>query len=187
VQRRVSRRGEADPARLDRWMTMWGTRLRRAVADIDYFVASPLSWRDGTVVIWAGMRGAVTLAAAQTLPEDTPQRELLVLVAFLVATFSLVLQGGTLSALVRWVKPSGPPSEEVLDAQRAELRSLLMDATDHQRPDQRDGPAVVAWLDAQRAALLEARDDGRFDAEVMEGALAVLDAEQISLGLRGIR
>ena len=47
------------------------------------------------------MRGAVTVAAAQTLPPETPGRSLLVLVAFLVAVGSLLLQGGTLGRLVR--------------------------------------------------------------------------------------
>jgi monovalent cation/hydrogen antiporter len=188
VQRRATRGGqEADPERVEKWMGMWGTRLRRAVADIDYFLATPLSWRDGTVVVWAGMRGAVTLAAAQTLPEDTPQRDLLVLVAFLVATFSLVLQGGTLSAVVRWVKPSGPPSEQVLTEQRSQLRQVIMVATNGERPGQQDGPGVVQWLTTQREALLDARDEGRFDPEVMEDALAVLDAEQIALRLRGVK
>lgn len=46
-------------------------RLRRWLADMEYFVREPLGWRDGAVVVWAGMRGAVTVAAAQTLPEDT--------------------------------------------------------------------------------------------------------------------
>ena len=40
-----------------------------------------MGWREGVVFVWAGMRGAVTLAAAQTLPLDTPNRSLLVLIA----------------------------------------------------------------------------------------------------------
>ena len=36
-----------------------------------------------------------------------------------------------------------------------------------------------------RAALLDARDDGVFDAEVLSHALAVVDAAQIGLELRG--
>ena len=50
-------------------MERFKVRVRRTVADIDYYLAAPLGWREGTIVIWAGMRGAVTLAAAQTLPE----------------------------------------------------------------------------------------------------------------------
>lgn len=32
----------------------------------------PLSWREAAIISWAGMRGVVTLAAALTLPVDTP-------------------------------------------------------------------------------------------------------------------
>jgi CPA1 family monovalent cation:H+ antiporter len=75
--------------------------IRRLRNDIDYYEAAPLTRKDSTIVVWAGMRGVVTLAAAQTLPEQTPARDLLVFIAFLVAAGSLMLQGLTLPALVR--------------------------------------------------------------------------------------
>ncbi len=37
------------------------TRLTRAFADLDYYQASPLGWRHGTISCPAGMRGVVTL------------------------------------------------------------------------------------------------------------------------------
>ncbi len=43
----------------------------------------------------------------------------------------------------------------------------------------------LAVLEAQRTAILDARDDGSFDAEVLESLLQNLDAEQIALELRG--
>ncbi|RRQ27640.1 sodium:proton antiporter [Rhodococcus sp. Eu-32] len=155
------------------------TRIRRGLADIDYFLAAPLDWRDGTVVVWAGMRGAVTLAAAQTLPEDTPARSLLVLVAFLVAVGSLLLQGGTLKRVVGWVTPTGAEETEEDDAQREGIRRLLAEAA-----APLDGQSRWEQISAQRTALLDARDDGLFDAESLEKALNVLDAEQIGLELR---
>ena len=42
------------------------------------------------------MRGAVTVAAAQTLPLDTPYRAELVLIAYVGAAAMLLLQGSTL-------------------------------------------------------------------------------------------
>ena len=104
------------------------SRLRRSIADIDYFLASPLTNRDGAVIVWAGMRGAITVAAAQTLPVDTPMRSYLVFIAFLVATFSLLIQGGTLTAFVRWVKPSAAPTPEEEAAEQAEVKLLLDEA-----------------------------------------------------------
>ncbi|MDX2377473.1 sodium:proton antiporter [Microbacterium sp. LRZ72] len=95
-------------------------RVRRALADIDYFESSPLGWRHGTIIVWAGMRGAVTLAAAQTLPRDTPSRSLIVLVAFLVAAGTLLLQGGTLAWLTRALRLG----EERTGTSRTELEAL---------------------------------------------------------------
>ncbi|MBM6401022.1 cation:proton antiporter domain-containing protein [Phycicoccus sonneratiae] len=64
---------------------------------------------------WAGMRGVVTLAAALTLPEDTPMRPELVLIALVVTVGTLVLQGTTLPALARWLDVRGPdPREDAL-------------------------------------------------------------------------
>ena len=66
------------------------------------------------------MRGVVTLAAAFLLPEDTPQRPVLQLAAFVVVAGTLVLQGLTLGPLVRRVGLRGPDSaEDALQTARA--------------------------------------------------------------------
>lgn len=71
--------------------------------------------RTSAVSSWAGMRGVVTLAAALTLPEATPQRPLLVLIALIVTVGTLVLQGFSLPALARWLDVRGPdPREDAL-------------------------------------------------------------------------
>jgi CPA1 family monovalent cation:H+ antiporter len=44
---------------------------------------------------------------------------------------------------------------------------------------------ALAVVTAQRAALLDARDDGTLDAETLDTALATLDAAQISIELQG--
>lgn len=48
------------------------------------------------VIVWAGMRGVVTLAAAQTDPRSVEDRPVLIYIAFVVALVSLMLQGFTL-------------------------------------------------------------------------------------------
>lgn len=73
------------------------------------------SWTTVFVIGWAGMRGVVTLAAVFLLPEDTPERAVLVLIAFVVTVGTLVLQGLTLPTLIRWLRLAGPdPYEEHL-------------------------------------------------------------------------
>ncbi len=163
------------------------TRLRRVRADLDYLLDEPLGWREGVVVVWAGMRGAVTVAAAQTLPADAPQRELLVLVAYLVAAGSLLLQGLTLRRTVLAVGTTRQRSESEDAAQRAALHQLVVDAG--RAADVPEGASAeetrLLQLRARRDALLDARDDGSFDAEALLHALAVVDADEISLSLRG--
>ncbi len=254
-------------------------RMRRLLADFDYYLAAPLGWREGGVLVWAGMRGAVTLAAAQTLPADTPNRSLLVLVAFIVAAASLLVQGGSLGFVVKRLRPAGP-DPEAQRMERAELLALLADVArrvreeygvpavrrpeadigagdralseygavddravddrvdasasselptagkDSVNPEDRENDALstagedslspedhendalstageeieerrrierharvravaLAVVTAQREALLDARDDGTFDAETLDTALATLDAAQISIELQG--
>jgi hypothetical protein len=53
------------------------------------------------VLSWSGMRGVVTVAAAQSLPETIPYREQLVLIAYTVAIVTLLAQGATLPAVIR--------------------------------------------------------------------------------------
>ncbi|MEU0840926.1 cation:proton antiporter [Streptomyces sp. NPDC005962] len=68
-------------------------RATRAGADIAFRLNETLGWRGGVVLAWSGTRGAITVAAAQTLPEDTPYRPQLILMAFVVAATTLLLQG----------------------------------------------------------------------------------------------
>ncbi|MEX5294670.1 sodium:proton antiporter [Kocuria sp. CPCC 205268] len=70
-------------------------------ADLEQERREGLGWRGAVVLGWSGMRGVVTLAAAQSLPSTVPYREQLVLIAFTVAVTTLLLQGGTLPALIR--------------------------------------------------------------------------------------
>ena len=61
------------------------------------------------------MRGVVTLAAAFLIPEDTPHREVLLLIAFTVVAGTLFLQGLTLPMLARRLRvPSPDPMEDAL-------------------------------------------------------------------------
>lgn len=67
------------------------------------------------VVSWAGMRGAVSLAAALALPRDFPERDLLSFLTFCVIVATLVGQGLSLPWLIRRlgvVGGSGAETEE---------------------------------------------------------------------------
>lgn len=182
----------------ERDLDRFAKRISRMLADIDYFLRKPLGWRDGTIVVWAGMRGAVTVAAAQSLPDDTPQRSVLVLIAFAVAALSLLLQGGTIGLLVRRLTPQQDPAalEALATEERAGLIELMRSAGEAiPAPAATEGPATpesmsaqmryrLDVLKAQRTALLDARDNGTFDAGALADALANLDAAQIAIEMR---
>ena len=75
--------------------------------DRDRF-GDPPPWSQVVVVGWAGLRGVVTLAAVFLIPAGTPYREVLVLAAMIVVAGTLLIQGGTLPALVRRLGLRGP-------------------------------------------------------------------------------
>ena len=126
-------------------------RLARAMGDVDFLVSESFGWRGGVVLAWSGMRGVITVAAAQSLPDDTPLRPQVVLIAFVVAGTTLLAQGLTLPRVIRALKiPGDDPA-----ADRAEYADLLAD------------------LAVQGGTVLDdpglARPDGRpYDGEVLD-------------------
>jgi Na+/H+ antiporter len=66
-----------------------------------------MAWRLTFVVGWAGLRGAVSLAAALALPSTFPERDLILLLTFAVILVTLVGQGLPLPAVVRWARWDG--------------------------------------------------------------------------------
>ncbi|WP_394618373.1 cation:proton antiporter [Lentzea sp. JNUCC 0626] len=125
--RRQQRRADAFTGKLDSFLDRFlergprpgeekrydrGVRaLQRKQADVAFYASEGLSWRGGAVLAWSGMRGVVTLAAAQTLPADLPHREELILIAFTVAILTLVVQGGSLPLVIKWLGIRGNDEE----------------------------------------------------------------------------
>ncbi|MFB6520154.1 cation:proton antiporter [Streptomyces sp. NPDC056401] len=157
-------------------------RVTRVSADVDFKVNESLGWRSGVALAWAGMRGAITVAAAQTLPEDTPYRPQLLLIAFVVATSTLLLQGLTLPAVIRKAKISGDDPvrfreeyarllDEVAAAGRAALEEpglvradgspyapeVLAKVREDARLDREDGEAAVPAIDGAREQYVDLR------------------------------
>lgn len=170
-------------------------RVTRRIADIDYLQAEPLGPREGVVLVWAGMRGVVTLAAAQSLPRDTPHRALLLLVAFVVAAGTLLVQGGTLGWVVRrlGLARDGVDDRAELDRLTGEMMRAateMLDRPDLCRPDG-SAYAPVVLEQARRISQRQkeqvdedvAADEDRASvaAQVRELRLALLDAQREAL------
>ena len=70
-------------------------------------------WRHVTLIAWTGMRGADSLAAAIALPlmlnsrDRFPGRDEILILTFCVIFATLVLQGGTLPMVIRWLGIKG--------------------------------------------------------------------------------
>jgi CPA1 family monovalent cation:H+ antiporter len=79
------------------------------------------------VLSWAGMRGAVSLAAALALPLETdaggpfPERDLVIFLAYCVVLFTVVVQGLTLPALIHRLGVVDDGAEEQAEEHAARI------------------------------------------------------------------
>ena len=86
-------------------------------------------WQPSAVVAWSGMRGAVSLAAALAIPLTTdagaafPQRDLIIFLTFTVILATLVVQGGTLPALIRVLRLGADDEDELREEATARIRA----------------------------------------------------------------
>jgi len=114
-------------------VTRWIKRRRRGGGPVALRFPST---RAALVIAWCGMRGIVTLAAALALPDGGtgapfPYRDLILFTAFAVVLGTLVVQGMTLSPLMRALalEDDGAVEREVRLA-RAETARAALDAVD---------------------------------------------------------
>jgi CPA1 family monovalent cation:H+ antiporter len=96
------------------------------------------AWRSALIVGWSGMRGIVTLAAALALPPAFPQRGLILFVSFAVVLATLVIQGSTISPLMRLLglEDDGAVTREVRLAREEVARAALAALDEAPRDEQ---------------------------------------------------
>ena len=145
---------DLSPERWEEALNLYRRRLKRRArrnamrgSDLDYFENEPLGPREGSVIVWAGMRGAITLAAAQTIPTHAPMRALLLTIALFIAAGALVIQGLTLPGLIRLVKPkmaTGDISEEERAKPLKVMGSALVDTALAQAIHEVDGKTLLS-------------------------------------------
>ncbi len=104
-------------------------------------------WNNGIAVAVAGMRGVVTLAAVFLLPDETPGRALLQLLAFIVIAGTL-LGGLFLPRIIRLLKLPAPNAMQ----EQTQRRLLVAEAREaglarlEQEPTDDDDDAVIERL-----------------------------------------
>jgi Na+/H+ antiporter len=117
----------------------------RAGRNID----APANWRETVVMIWAGMRGVVTIATALALPatlhngEPYPARSATIVIAFSVVLVTLVVQGLSLPAVVSVLRVRAPEDRRdkaerdlMVRANKAALARLKTIASERELPDE---------------------------------------------------
>ena len=113
------------------WVAV-ATSVQRLLAHFHLITYRWYGWRNAVLVGWAGMRGAVSLAAALALPLTLadgmpfPARSQLIGVTFGVILFTLVGQGLSLTPLIRALRLQ--PGDEAEHEQRLARRALTMAA-----------------------------------------------------------
>ena len=65
------------------------------------------------VLFWGGLRGALALALSLGLPTSLPYRDTVVTVAFAVVAFSVIVQGLSITPLMRSLGEIGPASADI--------------------------------------------------------------------------
>ena len=150
------------------------------------------------IVSWAGLRGAVSLAAALALPANFPERDLILLITFAVILVTLVGQGLTLPWLVRRAGGGGADldGDEPTLAREVAYQAGLVEL-DRQRPlwpghvplldrlesGLRDRTQHLATADPEETA---ERDQERIEHEQIQ--LAVIAAQRAAvIDLRNTR
>lgn len=91
-------------------------------------------WKGPLITSWAGMRGVVSLAAALSIPltlngEAFPQRNLILLITFIVILITLVVQGLSLPLIIKLIKIEEIDDLIPEEEQTAHIKLRLMKAS----------------------------------------------------------
>jgi CPA1 family monovalent cation:H+ antiporter len=131
--------------------------------------AEPIGMRYQTVLFWGGLKGAVALALALSLPHDFPNHDLIVALALGVVLFTLVIGGVTTGPLIRLLGLDRPSLAERLAKASAVLAA------------KREGLARMDGLESaghySRQLLQQLREDYQGQVEAAEKDLATVRVE----------
>lgn len=161
---------------------VWGeatTALLRLIDRREVQRSRRVNWRMRFVTVWAGFRGAVSLAAAVAVPTTTlsgapfPDRSLLIFIVVVVILVTVLVQGTTLPAVVRWAKiPDDVTYVQELELARTRGVQAALDAL----PTVADEVGISDDLRRrlqkeyeEKAALAKATEDGSTNSRLLKG------------------
>jgi monovalent cation/hydrogen antiporter len=165
------------------WMYTVSPLLRRLIPGTSDEEPPPLAPLERLLVGWAGMRGAISLAAALAIPLHTaagdpfPQRDLIVFVVFAVIVLGLTAQGLSLPLLARRLEPAD--HEAIRDRARERAARAALSALDRAGADA-DREAVERLRSLYEMRLARIGSDTGEPGRRLR--LALIDAERDALG-----
>jgi Na+/H+ antiporter len=137
-----------------------------------------VSWRQRMVTAYAGFRGAVSLAAALAIPLTThsgdpfPDRSLIIFIVVVVILLTVIVQGTTLPAVVRWSRmPDDSAHEEELQLARTRGSQAALDALPSVASALGVGPELLRRIQREyeeHARFILANNDGSGDDDLAE-------------------
>ena len=136
-------------------------------------VRSPAPLNERVLVGWSGMRGAVSMAAALSIPLDLEGRPLILIITFATILATLVGQGLTLPAVAKRLVTPDEPDAEAEEHARAQAAHAALEELD--RAAQEDDPPGDAVRYARRRYELRLR---HIEAEQEEDTLPAARALQ---------
>ncbi|KIO77534.1 sodium:hydrogen antiporter [Pedobacter lusitanus] len=117
-----------------RFLWLFSTsRITRVVNKKTRIRYQGMTWHSSVVVVWAGMRGVVSLAAALSIPlmlnsqTPFPLRNLILFITFVVILVTLVFQGLSLPYVIKWLKIPENTYKIPEQEQSAQIKLRLID------------------------------------------------------------
>ncbi len=90
-----------------------------------------LTLRDQTVVYWGGLRGAVTLALALSIPVELPYGWMVQSIAFGVVLFSVFIQAPTIPFLLKSLRINHKNIQKIRRLERHAMQALRIIQTNN--------------------------------------------------------
>ena len=161
--------------------------------------SAPYFWRGTFLIAFTGIRGGVSLVAALSIPEmlgdkEFPNRDLILLVTFAVILVTLVGQGTTLPAVVRWLKLDQAGLAENQRARHLELSARIagvdaalvrLDELEKENAPKRAVSILRQYHTERRIDFLQTEDDAidgapAADTAVLQAQLVTAERDEIN-------
>jgi len=172
-----------------------GILVSRAI--VVYGVGLYTNWRNAPVfrlplrfqhvILWGGLRGAISLAAALSIPGGAvPERPTLIVMTFGVVVFTLLVQGLTIRPLVARLGLSGTDhSAHLLAFERVQGQLVATQAARRALKDLADAGEIASNVFAQVSHAYEERGDRLREAlEGLNVSASEIRAEQVIVARR---